>query len=156
MSTMSYQWDQEQGFTFAERTVTYFRVPQFLRQGANHYVPKSTSCRKMLSLLLPSFVVSYLGPARLPQQKHKRGIAALDGLRGIACLFVFNEHFTTPFQEEGSGSVILHVPIFRLIWYGRSMVTRNLEYLQLLPLTLNNNRCLYSSSYPATFLVTSR
>ena len=49
---------------------------------------------KFLSFLVPSFLPS--AQARPPTGSHGSshgGIATLDGLRGVACLFVLNEHF---------------------------------------------------------------
>ncbi|KAF2841336.1 hypothetical protein M501DRAFT_1009294 [Patellaria atrata CBS 101060] len=69
------------------------------------------------------------GSARPP-----RGLAALDGLRGIACIFVFNFHFLFTYSKipfygygveiEGRDYTWIHqLPFLRLITSGRAMVT---------------------------------
>lgn len=67
--------------------------------------------------LLPSFL------QRSPSAPAKHGgIAALDGLRGLACLFVFNEHYVICYQERDSQHWINRVPFIRLWWYGKGAV----------------------------------
>ncbi|KAI1619614.1 acyltransferase family-domain-containing protein [Exophiala viscosa] len=67
--------------------------------------------------LLPSFL------QKSPKARPKHGgIAALDGLRGLACLFVFNEHYVICYQSKNSQHWINRVPFIRLWWYGKGAV----------------------------------
>ena len=72
--------------------------------------------RRLLLALRPSFLKPSVraGP--------RNGIAALDGLRGLACLFVFNEHYVICYQSPGSQHWINRVPFIRLWWYGKGAV----------------------------------
>ena len=78
--------------------------------------------------LVPSFLgASRNGPASNPNEANS--IAALDGLRGLACLFVFNEHLTYNFSTSflyGYGIAdkrnFIQWPLIRIFWSGFSMV----------------------------------
>jgi len=67
----------------------------------------------------------------VPQNKSNQSFAALDGLRGIACLIVVNQHFTYNFTEmifAGWGTspeahYIIHLPFFSLLFNGQAMVS---------------------------------
>ena len=75
-----------------------------------------TKLRRLLFHLLPSFVK----PAGKSAPKH--GVAALDGLRGLASLFVFNEHYMIFYMSRGSQHWINHIPFLRLWRYGKGAV----------------------------------
>lgn len=89
------------------------------------------SCFQQVSVaLLPSFLRPRASPCATSTTKSSKcAIAALDGLRGIACLFVFNEHFTYNYSHnllygygvEGRRSVV-QWPFIRVFWSGFSMV----------------------------------
>jgi len=93
--------------------------------------------------LLPSFIskkltkVSSTDKTKLPTTEKTRtpstekitGIPALDGLRGLACLFVFNEHLTYNLTQTflyGYGvddrRFMVQFPFLRIPWSGFSMV----------------------------------
>lgn len=86
------------------------------------------SLRSLGLFLVPSFVTSLYDPDR-NKVVHANSAAALDGLRGLACLFVFNEHvsyhishaFLMPYGKDGLNHFILH-PFIRLFWSGFAMV----------------------------------
>lgn len=67
--------------------------------------------------LIPSWITTH--SATTPS---KAGISALDGLRGIACLFVFNEHYVICYQSPFTQVWIMRVPFIRLLWYGKAAV----------------------------------
>ena len=78
--------------------------------------------------LLPSYVRRKI--TRTPvKAENLHAVASLDGLRGLACLFVFNEHFsynyTTTFlvgYGVGDRRTLIQLPFIRLMWSGFSMV----------------------------------
>lgn len=72
---------------------------------------------RFVSGLVPSFITNHA--ATTPS---KSGIAALDGLRGLACLFVFNEHYVICYQSVRTQVWIMRVPFIRLLWYGKAAV----------------------------------
>lgn len=79
--------------------------------------------KRVIHFLLPTILRGSQGEER------KNNIAALDGLRGVACLIVFNEHLTynltaTFLHGLGDGGIYLayRLPILRLPWAGWSMV----------------------------------
>jgi len=73
--------------------------------------------KRLLLILTPSFLTNHA--ATTPS---KSGIAALDGLRGLACLFVFNEHYVICYQSIETQTWIMRVPFIRLLWYGKAAV----------------------------------
>lgn len=73
--------------------------------------------RRVIVALTPSFITS--NASTTPS---KSGIAALDGLRGLACLFVFNEHYVICYQSRETQVWIMRVPFIRLLWYGKAAV----------------------------------
>ena len=86
--------------------------------------------RQNLPALLPSFLRSRISPSSTAApESSKSAIAALDGLRGVACLFVFNEHFSYSYSHTflyGYGvedhRSIVQWPFVRIFWSGFSMV----------------------------------
>ena len=86
--------------------------------------------RHLLLALLPSFVGSRISSSSNAATKSsKSAIAALDGLRGVACLFVFNEHFSYNYSHNflyGYGiedrRSVIQWPFIRILWSGFSMV----------------------------------
>ena len=81
--------------------------------------------------MLPSFLKAPASPPNSTTAKvnSSSNIAALDGLRGLACLFVFNEHLTYNLTNNfllGYGvyqqRTIIQLPFIRLAWSGFSMV----------------------------------
>lgn len=73
--------------------------------------------KRFIWTLVPSFFTS---PAATTPSKS--GIAALDGLRGLACLFVFNEHYVICYQSRETQIWLMRVPFIRLFWYGKAAV----------------------------------
>ena len=88
--------------------------------------------RRGVRWLVPSFLANPQPTQHTleTQSKPNTKIAALDGLRGLACLCVFNEHFTYNIDRsfmygygvEGHNTTIQRIP-FRLLWSGFSMVS---------------------------------
>ncbi|KAJ9641661.1 hypothetical protein H2204_002723 [Knufia peltigerae] len=76
-----------------------------------------TSFKRIMYALIPSFITT--PSATTPS---KSGISALDGLRGIACLFVFGEHYVICYQSRDTQVWIMRVPFIRLIYYGKAAV----------------------------------
>jgi len=83
--------------------------------------------------VLPSFVQARLSPAASPSATptiKTSGVHVLDGLRGVACLIVFNEHYTRPYTDtfhygygiDGRRSFV-QWPFVRVMWSGTAMVT---------------------------------
>ncbi|KAJ9498895.1 hypothetical protein LTR99_005023 [Exophiala xenobiotica] len=75
------------------------------------------SLRRLGYALIPSFLTT--ASATTPS---KTGISALDGLRGIACLFVFGEHYVICYQSRATQTWIMRVPFIRLLYYGKASV----------------------------------
>lgn len=75
-----------------------------------------TKLRRLLLLLSPSFL--RLSSKATP----KHGVAALDGLRGLASFFVFNEHYIIFYMSRDSQHWINHVPFLRMWRYGKGAV----------------------------------
>ncbi len=75
------------------------------------------SLRRLGYALIPSFLTT--PSATMPS---KSGISALDGLRGIACLFVFGEHYVICYQSRATQVWIMRVPFIRLLYYGKAAV----------------------------------
>lgn len=72
--------------------------------------------------LLPSFVVSWWKPSSEPP-RHKSTIASLDGLRGLACVIVFNDHFVRLFiPRSGLPKLFTGSPL-SFIFQGRGAVS---------------------------------
>jgi peptidoglycan/LPS O-acetylase OafA/YrhL len=100
---------------------------------ASHLITASFDSASLKSIsrstgfaLLPSFITH-----RSPSNKADcNSIAALDGLRGLACLIVFNEHLSYNFTSTflfGYGvdnrRTIVQWPFVRVLWSGFSMVS---------------------------------
>ncbi len=85
-------------------------------------LPSREAYKAVILALRPSFI-AVIFAGKSTKSRPKQGIAVLDGLRWLACLFVFNEHFTTPFHNPKANPFILHTPYIRLLWYGRAMVS---------------------------------
>ncbi|KIV96084.1 hypothetical protein PV10_03664 [Exophiala mesophila] len=94
----------------------------------------STRCRSMFSILiatLPSFLANLIKNPT-PSDKKRREtqkILALDGLRGVACLFVFHAHYSYSFSNcleeaptEQLRDRIMYQPYMSLLWSGVAMV----------------------------------
>lgn len=83
---------------------------------------------RLVFALLLLFVPSFLRRGRNERKLHPTSY--LDGLRGVAALFVFIDHFTLPWFETlkyGYGSSaenywLLQLPIVRLVYSGRASV----------------------------------
>lgn len=84
---------------------------------------------KLTIALTPSFLQHWVG-GQPPQQSRLHGFAALDGVRGWACLLVFNFHFLFTYTWKvavgwgfaGENFGILHLPIIHLLISGHIMV----------------------------------
>ncbi|EXJ89621.1 hypothetical protein A1O3_02688 [Capronia epimyces CBS 606.96] len=75
------------------------------------------SVKRFFYALIPSWITTHA--ATTPS---KSGISALDGLRGLACLFVFNEHYVICYQSRDTQVWLMRVPFIRLLWYGKAAV----------------------------------
>jgi peptidoglycan/LPS O-acetylase OafA/YrhL len=73
--------------------------------------------RRLLQALIPPSLKSSSN-----NKSTKHGITALDGLRGLACLFVFNEHYVICYQSRNSQHWINRLPFIRLWWHGKGAV----------------------------------
>lgn len=89
-----------------------FTVPQF-----GGHVAALGRVKRIIVALTPSFITTHTSTT-----PSKSGIAALDGLRGLACLFVFNEHYVICYQSRETQTWIMRVPFIRLLWYGKAAV----------------------------------
>lgn len=87
--------------------------------------------RNLLHLALPSFLINIVSNTQHSEHTNirSRKIVSLDGLRGIACLFVFHAHYAYSFsnclEEAGSDVLkerIMYQPYISLLWSGISMV----------------------------------
>lgn len=72
---------------------------------------------RFLHALIPSWITN---PAAT--KPSKSGIASLDGLRGLACLIVFNEHYVICYQSRDTQVWFMRVPFIRLLYYGKASV----------------------------------
>jgi peptidoglycan/LPS O-acetylase OafA/YrhL len=98
-------------------------------QGTAATVPKFV--RNLLHVVLPSFLIKLVKNTQHSEHSkcQSRKIASLDGLRGIACLFVFHAHYAYSFsnclEEAGSDVLkgrIMYQPYISLLWSGIGMV----------------------------------
>lgn len=79
--------------------------------------------------ILPSYI-SHRIVGRKSEPNDTQNDASLDGLRGVACLLVFNQHlsynFSQAFLEGWNGQEdrnwIIQLPIIRILWSGNAMV----------------------------------
>lgn len=87
--------------------------------------------RNLLHVVLPSFLINLVNNTQHSEhtKSQSRKIASLDGLRGIACLFVFHAHYAYSFsnclEEAGSDVLkgrIMYQPYISLLWSGIAMV----------------------------------
>ena len=88
------------------------------------------SSRRFLRALAPSFLIRKDPEEAAASAKKPVKISTLDGLRGLACLFVFNEHFTYNFPSPfllGYGvdghKALIQWPGIRMLWSGFLMVS---------------------------------
>ena len=100
------------------------------RQHLRRYLHTSYNILKAIAYgLLPSFLLK--SSLRKPAVTTNQNVASLDGLRGIACLIVVNQHFTYNFTEQifqGWGMTptayyIPQLPFVCLLWSGQAMVS---------------------------------
>lgn len=98
-------------------------------QGTSIRIPKFV--RGLLHVLVPSFLISLVSTSQHSEhtKSPSRKIASLDGLRGIACLFVFHAHYAYSFanclEEAGSDVLkgrVMYQPYISLLWSGIAMV----------------------------------
>ncbi|KAI1319412.1 acyltransferase family-domain-containing protein [Xylariaceae sp. FL0255] len=89
-----------------------------------NYLFSCLSRRTTYAAVLPSFIA-----ADNQTSRPHSGVTALDGLRGIACLIVFNEHLIYNFTQiflagyiPGQPYWIIQWPFFRILWSGAAMV----------------------------------
>lgn len=85
----------------------------------------------LFAALIPSFVLGFASNRHSDDNSKKKTqkIAALDGLRGVACLFVFHAHYAYSFHtwydsEDPNNfkSKIMYQPFIILTWCGPAMV----------------------------------
>lgn len=91
------------------------------------YLTRAIRC--IAIFLLPSFLHKSTGQTQPLATKKRNSVAAIDGLRGIACFIVFNGHFA---RELGGSlfwsgdwigkNLFVQWPFVHLFWSGRSMV----------------------------------
>lgn len=115
----------------SEKVKTHLRKPSFETDQLKF--PNLRQLQRKLRLvglsLLPSFIFQRIA-GRKSEAKNSQNIASLDGLRGIACLLVFNQHFSynysQAFLEGWNGQEdrqwIIQLPIIRILWSGNAMV----------------------------------
>ncbi|EXJ76829.1 hypothetical protein A1O3_10474 [Capronia epimyces CBS 606.96] len=95
------------------------------------YLVLLLSClaRPLLSLT-PSFLLRHTITSSSPEKRRPtQKIASLDGLRGVACLFVFHAHYAYSFHNWYEGvdlgmtqSKLMYQPFVTLLWSGPAMV----------------------------------
>lgn len=92
-----------------------------------NFGPKSRTLRGLRNLLTPSF----LYPSTETTSRPNAGLAALDGLRGLACFAVVNQHYTSTFNSRiyhyGWGTapedkIFIQLPFIKLLWAGSAHV----------------------------------
>lgn len=110
------------------------KPPTSFAQDLLSSLPLSISPRRLLRYLVPSFLNNRLarqpsstGDASNPKTTTK--VSTLDGLRGVACLLVFSEHYTYNFSNTllfGYGveerRELIQYPFIRIFFSGFSMV----------------------------------
>ena len=113
---------------------TRHHIPQFFSLSSSPKVapwrvpPLRRIAQTIANGIIPSFLKTS-GPSGSAKSAGANSIAALDGLRGLACLFVFNEHLTFNIDTSflyGYGvedrRSIVQWPFVRIFWSGFSMV----------------------------------
>ncbi|OJJ44574.1 hypothetical protein ASPZODRAFT_694755 [Penicilliopsis zonata CBS 506.65] len=123
-------WDDLSNYTRSSLLWHSQRLAPPLQEYPNNWSTSSGSWLSNLPILIvPSFLQKYVGGRPSPDHKlHK--IAALDGLRGWACLLVFNFHFLFTYTWKvaiGWGFAkenfsIFQLPIIHLLTSGHIMV----------------------------------
>ncbi|MCJ1359214.1 MAG: hypothetical protein MMC33_009214 [Icmadophila ericetorum] len=91
----------------------------------------SSMASRLLPALLPSFLSPILVINNLAEPLKLSPTSHLDGLRGIAALFVYVGHFVGPFYADqfqhgygyGSNRSVVQLPIIRLAYSGSPMVS---------------------------------
>ena len=101
------------------------------RRQPRRYLHHSYTIPKAIAnALLPSFLVKSSDRRKITPTPNQN-VASLDGLRGIACLIVVNQHFTYNFTEQifaGWGTTptayyIPQLPFVCVLWSGQAMVS---------------------------------
>ncbi|EXJ86296.1 hypothetical protein A1O1_06666 [Capronia coronata CBS 617.96] len=85
---------------------------------------------RLLHCVVPSFLLRHASSSsRAEKRKQTQKIASLDGLRGIACLFVFHAHYAYSFHNwyegvdiENMKTRFMYQPFVSLLWSGVAMV----------------------------------
>ncbi len=122
--------DVQLGKALLEKPILHSRRPSF--ETPQFKWPCLRPLQRKLRLaglgLLPSFV-SLRIVGRKPESKNSQNVASLDGLRGVACLLVFNQHFSFNYSQKflkgwdgEDRRWIIQLPIIRLLWAGDAMV----------------------------------
>lgn len=113
---------------------THHEIAQFFSTSSSAKITPWSSLRlrripqTIVNGIIPSFFKTS-GPSVSSKAAGANSIAALEGLRGLACLFVFNEHLTYNIDTSflyGYGvenrRSIVQWPFIRIFWSGFSMV----------------------------------
>ncbi|EAW10319.1 acyltransferase family protein [Aspergillus clavatus NRRL 1] len=125
-----FNWTNLSDFTPANMLARPDRLSSQARHISDHWqVYLYRWLRKLGIALTPSYLQHWVG-GEPPQLTKLHAIAALDGLRGWACLLVFNFHFLFTYTWKvavgwgfnGENYGILHLPIIHLLVSGHIMV----------------------------------
>jgi peptidoglycan/LPS O-acetylase OafA/YrhL len=117
----------------SEKLTSHFRTPFCQRRNPGIrwlFVRQLRIKLRMIGLaILPSYI-SHRVAEKKPVSKNSHNLASLEGLRGVACLLVLNQHFSynysRAFLEGWNGKEgrrwIVQLPIIRLLCSGNAMV----------------------------------
>ncbi|EAL89936.1 hypothetical protein KXW98_004941 [Aspergillus fumigatus] len=129
-SKSSFNWTNLSDYTPSRVLTRPDRLSSHVQHVSNHWQEYLDRWLKRLGIALTPSYLQHLVGGEPPQPTKLHAIAALDGLRGWACLLVFNFHFLFTytwkvavgwgFNNENYG--ILHLPIIHLLVSGHIMV----------------------------------
>lgn len=119
--------DMQHEKVLSERLISHLRKPPFETPhiGWSCLRRLQRRFRRVGSGLLPSFISHGIG-GKSTEPKTSQNVASLDGLRGVACLLVFNQHFSYSYSQtflegldgEEDRNWIIQLPIIRIFWAG--------------------------------------
>ncbi|KAF7170166.1 hypothetical protein CNMCM5623_002681 [Aspergillus felis] len=129
-SKSSFNWTNLSDYTPSNVLARPDRLSSHVQHVTDHWQEYLERWLKRLGIALTPSYLQHLVGGEPPQSTKLHAIAALDGLRGWACLLVFNFHFLFTytwkvavgwgFNNENYG--ILHLPIVHLLVSGHIMV----------------------------------